>query len=148
MSTRLPVPTILLSLTAVDILFAHDNITNTSTSQPSEYTNVLNLETIHGVACIYAYISMKMESYGNFCINIYICLYFFHIFLSSTSNIYGGPLLKSSCFPSCGIIGCPWNLDSMRVFKLSHSDNNHIDATFQNIQQLIVAGNHHAEWFV
>lgn len=78
----------------------------------------------------------------------YIYIYFFHIFLSSTSNIYGGPLLKSSCFPSCGIIGCPWNLDSMRVFKLSHSDKTHIDATFQNIQQLIVAGNHHAEWFV
>ena len=153
MSTRLPVPTILLSLTAVDILSAHDNITNTSTSQLSEYTNVLNLETIHGVACIYTYISMKMESYGYFWIYIYIyiyiCIYiFFHIFLSSTSNIYGGPLLKSSCFPSCGIIGCPWNLDSMRVFKLSHSNNNHIDVTFQKIQQLIVAGNHHTEWFV
>ena len=75
MSTRLPVPAILLSLTAVDILSAHHNITNTSTSQPSEYTNVLNLETIHGVACIYTYISMKMESYGYLKKNIYIYMY-------------------------------------------------------------------------
>lgn len=54
MSTTSPVPAILLSLTAVDILCAHDDITNTSKRQRSEYTSVLNLERTHGVACVYA----------------------------------------------------------------------------------------------
>ena len=124
MSTTFPVPTILPSLTAVDILCAHcrGKITNTSTSQLSDSTNVLNLERTHGVACIYdIWNHMAIYIY----IHVYILIYVYrYMCILSTSRTYRGPLLKSSCFPSCGIIGCPWNLDSMRGFNLPNSNKN------------------------